>query len=378
MRRPPEGDGGQEPARRESTSFESLAKRYIAEKKKEWSARTSVGYGATFEIFIEAFAGKRIDAIHHKDILEFRDGILAKMPKNKGKYSALVGLSLKELAEADEKYERISVKTLNDKLVALEAFFAWCCTHEFIERNPAKGLMLTDLRRARDQREPYEKEDFEKLLEFLSKLSPEEEPHSYWIPLIGMFSGMRLGEICQLEASDMEKFEGLWCFDINERGDDKNLKTSASVRRIPIHPMLLSLGFEAYIESAKERGVKRIWPDENEPWKSDFTKAFSKWYGYHSKKRISNSARKCFHSLRHAFINTLRQKGVSTDMIADMVGHVTEGQTAGRYGKIFNPAAMLENLKKLDYGLDVPGLLGVELKREAEAPSGESSEEASS
>jgi primosomal protein N'' len=108
--------------------------------------------------------------------LEFRDGILAKMPKNKGKYSALVGLSLKELAEADEKYERISVKTLNDKLVALEAFFAWCCTHEFIERNPAKGLMLTDLRRARDQREPYEKRISRSFLNSSRNSAPRKSP----------------------------------------------------------------------------------------------------------------------------------------------------------------------------------------------------------
>ena len=179
-----------------------------------------------------------------------------------------------------------------------------------------------------------------------------------------VFIGMRLGEICQLEVSDIIEKKGFVCFDINDQGDGeesgKSVKTEAGKRCIPMHPVLIDLGFLDYFEKAKQNGLKRIWPLKGDSWRDRFTHTFSKWYGYHSKKRISDSDKKCFHSLRHSFINNLRQRGVPENVIADIVGHANPTQTGGRYGKPFEPKPMIEAILKLDYEIDVFGLLGVE------------------
>ena len=45
-------------------------------------------------------------------------------------------------------------------------------------------------------------------------------------------------------------------------------------------------------------------------------------------------------------------------MIAELVGHSVKSMTFSRYGKEFNPAILRENMLKLDYGIDIFGILG--------------------
>jgi integrase len=37
----------------------------------------------------------------------------------------------------------------------------------------------------------------------------------FWIPLIALFSGMRLNEICQMDTADVQEIEGTLCFSVS-------------------------------------------------------------------------------------------------------------------------------------------------------------------
>ena len=74
----------------------------------------------------------------------------------------------------------------------------------------------------------------------------------YWVFIIGIFSGMRTNEICQLKISDIQLDDGVWVFNIDEELD-KSVKTQNSVRRVPIHPTLMKLGFLDYYEIIKSK-----------------------------------------------------------------------------------------------------------------------------
>ncbi len=43
-----------------------------------------------------------------------------------------------------------------------------------------------------------------------------KKPSEYWAPLIGLFTGARLGEILQLLSKDIRKENDIWLLDINE------------------------------------------------------------------------------------------------------------------------------------------------------------------
>ena len=64
----------------------------------------------------------------------------------------------------------------------------------------------------------------------------------YWIPLIGLFTGMRINEICQLRIDDVYKDGKNYVFNIVE-SKDTQLKSNSSERIIPVHPHLIKLGF---------------------------------------------------------------------------------------------------------------------------------------
>jgi len=62
--------------------------------------------------------------------------------------------------------------------------------------------------------------------------------------------------------------------------------------------------------------------------------------------------RKSFHSFRHTVANQLKQKEVAESYIAELVGHAINGETFGRYGKVFQPEVLLsEAVGKLEFDL---------------------------
>lgn len=82
----------------------------------------------------------------------------------------------------------------------------------------------------------------------------------FWVPLIGLFSGMRLGEIVQLHRSDLLCVDGVWVFDINRAEDaKKKVKTETSLRQVPVHHTLIDLGL---LERRENNSLgKRLFPD---------------------------------------------------------------------------------------------------------------------
>ncbi|WP_223228538.1 hypothetical protein [Campylobacter concisus] len=74
---------------------------------------------------------------------------------------------------------------------------------------------------------------------------------------------MRLNEIIQLNTDDIVEKYNIVCFSLNTKvdvktGKSKTLKTRNSVRIVPIHSKLNSIGLFEFIESKKEAS-KEMW-----------------------------------------------------------------------------------------------------------------------
>ena len=150
----------------------------------------------------------------------------------------------------------------------------------------------------------------------------------YWIPLLGLFSGARSSELCQLHTADIVKVEGVWAIDINEDAEGKTVKTKASRRQVPIHSELIRLGFLDYVEATRKGGHERLWPAlalrEGRP-----SHTFSKWFG--EKPRIANPdiAIPDFHSLRHTVRTAMTAAKVTEQHQDKITGHEVYGSTGG-------------------------------------------------
>lgn len=86
------------------------------------------------------------------------------------------------------------------------------------------------------------------------------------MPLIGLFSGLRLSEIIQLHFGDIKLDGPIPYFNICEdgggnlgSGDAKHVKSKAGIRRVPIHPALMQLGFDRFVQQrAKQMKAKGL------------------------------------------------------------------------------------------------------------------------
>lgn len=91
------------------------------------------------------------------------------------------------------------------------------------------------------------------------------EHHRFWLPHVGLYTGARVNELCQLHPQhDIQKDpSGIWYFKITEDGEDvedvrKSVKTGASRRLVPIHSVLIKLGFLEYVERQRKAGAQLL------------------------------------------------------------------------------------------------------------------------
>jgi integrase len=178
-----------------------------------------------------------------------------------------------------------------------------------------------------------------------------EKPYQFWMPLIGLYTGMRIEEICQLYVSDLKKIDGIWCFDINQNKPDKSVKTSER-RIVPLHPFLAEeLNFVGYVKSLPDQ-KDRIFP-ELKRIKNRYSHHASPWFSDFKQRCgvVAPPRKKTFHSFRHTVIDHLLQKDIQDRIISMLVGHSIQGQTKDRYGKRLKPKKMYEKaVLQLDYG----------------------------
>ena len=76
----------------------------------------------------------------------------------------------------------------------------------------------------------------------------------YWIFPLGLLSGLRTNEMCQLRCYDVRKENRIWMIYVEDT-KDTNVKSDASIRKVPVHPQLINLGFIEY--NAKQIGKEK-------------------------------------------------------------------------------------------------------------------------
>jgi integrase len=73
----------------------------------------------------------------------------------------------------------------------------------------------------------------------------------YWVPLIACCQGLRAEEVCQLTLVDVGMQSGV--FSIHITVESGRVKNEDSQRWVPVHKVLLDLGFAEYVESQRKQ-----------------------------------------------------------------------------------------------------------------------------
>lgn len=150
----------------------------------------------------------------------------------------------------------------------------------------------------------------------------QQRPADFWLPLLAIFTGCRIAELCQLTLTDITKIAEIWTISIND-DENKKIKTEASRRIIPVHPILIKLGFLEYIEDAKSYGGM-LFPYLTANKFGNYSETPSERFGKYLDSLNIKDPKKVFHSFRGTVNSRFKDLGVHEGTRCQVMGHEYE------------------------------------------------------
>ena len=365
-------------------TIEQLVPKFVAEVEKTRRLRPKrlMDLSTALKLLARYVGESRpVNQITKKDLGEFRS-LLTKLPAHFTK--RFRGLDLAAIiAKAEEcNLPTLTPQTINVKYLAIvRDFFDWCVSCGVVDENPAKDVRVKQAKvRMTRTRGTFKSHHLVRL--FSAPLytgcrsdgriyEPGDHrvrDHRYWLPLLGLWTGARLGELCQLLVSDVREIDGVWCIEI-KAGGEKHVKSRAAERRVPVHPELIRLGLVEHVRQLQREGIVRLFP-EIEPgaggYLSDTT---SKWFKRFLRHTLGEEEIGAdglmFHSFRHTVKDALRAAGVDERVQDALLGHETD-HVSSHYGEGYKVPRLYEELSKTQFGkLDLSHLYVASAARHA-------------
>jgi len=328
-----------------SASVSEIVRKYISYKSKStWCDKTRVDQVRVLGWLMEHTGPDLpLTGLEMATIRSFRDGLLD-MPKNAAKHSELTGLGFFRLGAVDKKWPRISVRTAKKYFEMTTGFLEWCVEEGYLETSPARKLRIKHSFNPQEARFPFSPDQLEKLFTsplFTGCVSQRYRARKggevfrdgwFWVPLVGLYSGMRLGEIIDLDLADIQEIDGILTFSVGGTEGEKRLKTRNAKRLIPVHRDLIGLGFGKFLDEARARDRDgRVFAKLTISKTGYSSHNYSKWFGRYLINIGLKTPKTSFHSLRHNFKDGLRQAGVPEGVQNRLMGHSDNG-VASTYG----------------------------------------------
>jgi integrase len=342
----------------------SLMLRELIERFESDRARSTLrettrdGYRIVFRALRETLGElKVVREITREDCRRVAE-VICSLPPNATK--RLPGLSLEAAVAAAKKagLAPLHAKTATKYMNNLSALFNWAELEEYVDRSPARRLGVLD-RASPGAGKPRVAFDVEQLNRIfhapLYRSSPPQlqDAGRFWVPLIGLWTGMRLGECVQLRTDDVACMDGVDVILVrrDEEGD-KRLKTAASERIVPIHTELKKIGFLTYINEMREARQIRLFHQLPKGKSGYYSDPFQKWFSRFLTQIGAKTRKTSFHSFRHCFRDALRDADISTERVRALGGWTSKGGAEEIYGTGHRASTLAKEIEKLRY----PGL----------------------
>lgn len=167
-----------------------------------------------------------------------------------------------EAARAEPgRFPTLDANTIGDRLRHVGAVFRDAARRGDLQYNPADGVSES---KSLDSvaRPPYSVAELNAILSLaVFKPAPPltKRDEHFWVPLLELFSGARPSEL-YLPMQDVREDDEIPHF-LLEPFEDRQLKTPASARWVPIHSDLIKAGFLDYCRRMRSSGARLLFPD---------------------------------------------------------------------------------------------------------------------
>ncbi len=334
--------------------------KYLTEsiKQGKLKERSETTYRQYFARFIDIVGDIHFTSLTKETTRTYKEELLdyPSFRTNK-KHKAMTYQEVKKVES-----RRLSTSTINSNMVAINGFLSWSSQNGYIDDNPLEGMIITR-DKEEEERDPFTQEElaliFSQPLFRGEKAKGKSRPvteDDYWLPLLALFTGARIEELCRLRKKDIQT-EGTFHYmeimppdlapEMSDRKRKNSGKSKSAHRKIPIHPTLLDeLNFREFVASKPDGYLLTL--KEKQKRRSFFP---SKDFG-RLKSKLEFGKTKVFHSFRHTLRDTLTAAGVSGEFIKGIMGHSMKGDvTFGTYGSGIHlqPTVLAPHLYSVNY-----------------------------
>jgi len=262
------------------------------------------------------------------------------------------------VAYRDARLKEVAWQTVDKELSFLKAIMQFAFESDKLSANPVAGLKVPKTGMPSIRRD-LDADDLNTL--FASPIYKEDKrmrggsgEAAAWLPLMALYTGARLEELCQLTLDDIKteaRIPYLRIIDLLDEEADKQvkrLKNEGSRRQIPIPQQLIDHGFLGYVRMLRKQKETWLFPALTVEQKYGRRGAnWSKWWGRWRKTLDVSGRDKCFHAFRHVFKSACRAAGVGEDAHDAITGHVK--QHVGRAYGHFPLEALKASIDKVAY-----------------------------
>lgn len=348
---------------------------YMRERAATCKADQARRIRAACELFVELIGDRPVGQVDRELLRRYRDDVLPTVPAAENRVrtkfrTRSVTESIKAVAGTD--WKPLSNGERVWRMTALAGLFSWLEQEGWIVDDPAVGLAKPlaskEERKKRDQdaRDSFDDDDLRKIFSAawfktgrgeLTQQGTYREfcPHYYWLPLLGLFTGARINELCQLQLRDIRVSDsGVWFVEVTDDGEGQQIKNRNSRRLVPLHRVVLGAGLRAWIDALRARGHERLFPELSYDPNKGYSKGPVKWFGRFKRSLgWESDGRKTFHSFRHTFASEcLNRLGLPPATVAQLTGHARGSSTlVNTYRKDVVPDELVSAVEGLSFQL---------------------------
>jgi integrase len=321
-----------------ASTFAQAAELYLKDKRKTFTPQTLRQTEVIIRLFDSFYGTKPFLGVTRKTVSTFFAQLRSLNPLW-GRTPDAKTLKFTELVQRYGNHTAgLAPKTVNRYADTLSQIWVLARRRDEVSGdNPFIGFREKIKAHAREKQWlPYEPDELRRL--FGSK--PNKDVLLHEIGLVGLYSGMRLNEICSLRWADVRQDQGLWFFDVRKS------KTPAGQRRVPMHSRL------EWLLDRRGEPEELVWPAlaKYEHDGGKYGARISRDFTRYRRGRGGDQPYRSFHSLRKNFIQALQHAGVPEVDTQEIVGHEKQGLTYGTYSPHGQPMTRRKEIvEKVQY-----------------------------
>lgn len=182
----------------------------------------------------------------------------------------------------------------------------------------------------------------------------------FWVPLLGLYTGARINEIASIRLEHIRTVNGILGIEVSP-GGRKTGKNEHSRRFVPVHPALVTCGFDRYVETLRTEGHEELFPCLPDAKRDGKGKRASEEFAELRRSLAIGSqvgegrGTKVFHSFRSTLVTQMQCAGVPSYLRKELEGHASRDTHDVVYSQGQTPQTiLLDALSKATFAFEHP------------------------